>query len=833
MPGQSSFDFFAHPRERGDGSGGPTEPAPGNGRTPRPPRFREEARQAASVDRELGPPMEKGGLPRPSWPADVRSLRIPARRRRAIPVHLQSQLSDCGPVSLMMALGHHGIEVGLEQLRQDTDCGRDGVSARALLTAARRHGLPGRGVRTSLEGLRSLPPGSILFWKFNHFVVLDRATRQYVYIVDPAYGQRRLRIADVDRLFTGVAVEFDAPLRTVRRQRRARRARRARSPWRHLAYFFPRSKKWLALVVASLSLLVFGLLTPLASAYAVDHRGLGGELTPVRAVAAVALSALCFFLLQLLRGTVILELQAAAEKRVTLGIFNRLLALPLGFFTRRAPGDLALRVRTSTSVRNVLTASMLSAAFDGVLVGCYLAAFFLVEPRIAVWVSLLAVIQVGLLLLAWRSQVYLAADELECQAHSNSTLNELLEGIGTVKAAGLDEVMGGKWTHSLIEEINAGTRRRRHFTLFSSLVASVQFTAPLLVLIIGALQVSGGRLGLGQMTAFTSLSMGIFIPLTGLVQAGFQVATLKAPLTRLGDILDAELDETGRTAESGFDTRGDLAVKGAWFQYPGAAAPVLRDIDLTVPAGRFVVFLGASGCGKSTLAMMLAGLYRPNAGRVLIGGKPFDHIDRASLRRSISFVDQDARIFAGSIRDNITMGAAIEDGSTCDYVHAAGIAQIHDEIAALPMGYETLLGSGGTGLSGGQRQRIALARALVRRPRILILDEATSALDRVTEANVISSIRRLDCTLLVITHRPATAAEADEICVFGEGRIVQRGDHGRLSRQPGPYRDLMAASGLASGPGASGTGAEARPSPPGRDDQGHLRNERLQADRAN
>jgi ATP-binding cassette subfamily B protein len=708
-------------------------------------------------------------------------------------VQLQSQASDCGPVSLMMALRHHGIRVSLERLRHDTGCGRDGVSARSLLAAARAHGLPGRGVRTSLEGLRSLPSGSILFWKFNHFVVLERATRQYVHIVDPAYGRRRLRTEDVGRLFTGVAVEFDAPLRSVSR---SSSAGAPRSPWRHLAYFFPRSKKWLSLTAASLAVLVFGLLAPLSSAYVVDHHGLGGELTPVQAGSAVALSALSFFLLQLVRGTVILGLQTVAEKRVTLGVFNRLLALPYGFFARRAPGDLALRVRTSTSVRNVLTASVLSAAFDGVLIGCYLAAFFLVEPQVALWVSLLAVAQIGLLLLAWRPQVYLAADELECQAHSSSALNELLEGMGTVKAGGLDEVMGGRWTHSLMEEINAGTRRRRHFTLFSSLVASVQFMAPLLVLVTSAFKVSAGQLGLGEMTAFTSLSMGVFSPLTNLVQAGFQVAALKAPLTRLDDILDAEPDEPERTAKSRFDTEADLAVRGVRFQYPGATTPALTDINLTISAGRFVAFLGASGCGKSTLAMILSGLYRPSAGQVLIGGKAFDTIDRASLRRSISFVNQDARIFAGSIRDNITMGAAAEDGNTCDYVRAATIAQIHDEIAAMPMGYETLLGSGGSGLSGGQCQRIALARALVRRPRILILDEATSALDRMTEKKVISSIRKLDCTLLFITHRLAAATDADEICVISDGKIVQRDSHGRLGAQTGLYRDLMAASGI-------------------------------------
>jgi ABC-type bacteriocin/lantibiotic exporter with double-glycine peptidase domain len=714
--------------------------------------------------------MEMAGFARPGFPPDLGQLKLRGRRRQ-IPVQFQSQASDCGPVSLMMALSHHGISIDLEQLRQDTGCGRDGVSARSLLSAARRHGLPGRGVQTSVEGLRSLASGSILFWKFNHFVVLERATRQYVYIADPAYGRRRLRTEDVGRLYTGVALEFDAPLRSVAR---SSSAQAPPSPWRHLAYFFPRTKQWASLTAISLALLVFGLLAPLATSYVVNHHGLGRELTPVQATLALALTALSFFLLQLVRGIGILALQAAAEKRMTIGIFNRLLTLPFGFFARRQPGDLALRVRTSTSVRIVLTASVLSAAFDGVLVICYLAVFFLLDFQVALWVCGLAVAEIGLLLLAWRPQVYMAADQLECQAKSNSGLNELLGGIGTVKAGGLEEVVGGRWTHSLMEEINAGTRRLRHVTLFASLVASIQFMAPLLVLVTSAFKVSAGQLSLGEMTAFTGLSMGVFVPLTSLVLCGFQVAALKAPLTRLGDILDAEPDEPGPMATSRFGADADLAVTGVRFHYPGAPAPVLTDIDLTIRAGSFVALMGPSGCGKSTLAMIVSGLYRPSAGQVLVGGKALDSIDRAFLRQSISLVNQDARIFAGSIRDNITMGAAAQDGSTCDYARAAAIAQIHDEIAAMPMGYETLLGPGGSGLSGGQCQRIALARALVRGPRILILDEATSALDRITEKKVISSIRELGCTLLLITHRLAAAADADEICVIGGGKIVQR-----------------------------------------------------------
>ncbi|MFI0141843.1 peptidase domain-containing ABC transporter [Streptomyces luteogriseus] len=752
------------------------------------PRFREQACEAASAHRELGAALERPRLRRPTW----RGLRagLALRGHRQVPVQLQSQVSDCGPASLLMALGYYGINASLEQLRLDTDCGRDGVSARVLLNTARRYGLPGRGVRSSLAGLADLRPGSILFWRFNHFVVLERASADYLYVVDPAYGRRRLRAEDGSRLFTGVALEFEAPLPSAK----ATGTRdRPRSPWRYLTYFFPRSRKWLPLAAASLALLVLGLVTPFATAYVVDNRGLGDGPAPIQAVFAVAMSALSFLLLQLVRGIGILELQTLAEKRVTLAVFNRLLSLPYGFFSRRAPGDLAMRVRTSSAVRQILTNSMLSLAFDGVLVLSYLAMLFVADCSIAALVLGLVVVQSGVLGFAWRQQVYLAADALELQAQTDSELNELLEGIDTVKAGGLDEVLGGRWAHSLVEELNARTRARRHFTVFASLVGTVQFVAPLVVLVIGAVKVSHGELRIGEMTAFTSLSMGVFMPLTGLIQNGLQVAGLKAPLTRLGDILDAEADQSEPLAAGSFSDEGDLTLKGVRFSYPGARKAAVSGMDLVVPARGFIVVLGASGCGKSTLAMLLSGLLTPSEGRILIGDRSFDDIDRASLRRSISFVNQSSRIFAGSIRENITMGLA-PGSDEDDLVWASKVAQIHDEITGLPMAYETLLGSGGAGLSGGQRQRIALARALVRRPKILILDEATSALDRATEQRVLSAIRELDCTLVVITHRLAAAVDADEVVLISEGRIIQRGNHQELGSTPGPYRSLVASS---------------------------------------
>ncbi|GAA1935447.1 peptidase domain-containing ABC transporter [Kitasatospora viridis] len=741
-------------------------------------RFRREA--VAWRDRPAG----GDALPGTSWKltGDGRHA-VPWRdllrrpRGRRVPVRTQSQLSDCGPTSLQMVLAHHGIQAGIDELRRQTNAGRDGVSAQVLLATARRYGLTARGVRTGLDGLRRLPAATILFWNFSHFVVLERATESFLYIVDPALGRRRVPREAAGKAFTGVALEFrppaDAPAVPAARSRRAP-VHAGAGNWRYLAGFFPRTTAWVPLAAASLLLILFNFAAPFGSAYLIDTAtARDGRADAALLLCLAAVLVLAFVLLQAVRGLAIAALQATADQRVTLRVLRHLLSLPYDYFVRRHPGDLAMRVRTSTAVRQVLTSSAMSTVFDGLLVLGYLTLLFLADTQLALVVDALAVLQLAVTVLGWRRQEYLNADALESQAVAEGELIEILNGALTLKASGLEEVAGERWSATFADELRTRNRSRRSTALRGAVLSGLQFAAPVTVLLLGAQQVADGHTPLGTVVAFSTLTMGLFVPLTNLMQTTLQVASLGRTLARLADILESRPEGRPPDAAPGPPvTDGELRLTGVGFSYEGSTRPALRDVDLTVAPGSVLAVLGRSGSGKSTLGALIAGLYLPTEGTVAVDGAATDRIDRVAMRRQISYVSQDTRLFGGSIRSNIVLGAP--DATQEQIERAARAAEIHADIQSMPMRYETLLGPGGAGISGGQRQRIALARALVRSPRLLVLDEATSALDPSTEERVLRNVAALGRTVVLIAHRLTAASVADGVVVVDNGRVVRR-----------------------------------------------------------
>jgi ABC-type bacteriocin/lantibiotic exporter with double-glycine peptidase domain len=356
---------------------------------------------------------------------------------------------------------------------------------------------------------------------------------------------------------------------------------------------------------------------------------------------------------------------------------------------------------------------------------------------------------------------------------------------------GAEERSARHWSNLFVDELNRSLARGRLTALSDALLGAVRIASPFVILVYGGLAVLDGELTLGTMLAASALAAGFLAPLATLVGTGFQLQLLGSYAERLRDVLEMPKEEEREAVAPAPRLRGRITVDGVSFRYSRAAPWAVRDVALEIAPGGFVALVGGSGAGKTTLAHLLAGLYRPTAGRILYDGADLAGLALRTVRTQLGVVSQHPYLFGASIRENLAL--ADPDVPLARIVDAARRARIHDEVLALPMGYNTILADGGASLSGGQRQRLALARALVRQPAVLLLDEATSNLDAVTERAIQDELAALRSTRIVIAHRLSTIVAADLILVMAGGRIVEQGTHRELLAAGGRYRELIAA----------------------------------------
>lgn len=672
-------------------------------------------------------------------------------------VHFQRQLEDseCGLACLVMVASYYGRLFDLREARQLSQIGDRGMTLKALIAMAARLNMGARAVRVEPATLKLLRVPAIAHWDLNHFVVIERLTSKGAVIHDPAKGTFHLNMAEISRHLTGVALEVspNSDFCFV--------DTRARLKLRHLwANAHGIKSSFIITIALSLCFQVLTLVSPyylrLALDIALPRLDLGFMMIIAIGFAIVAiLSSITY----LLRQSVLLASGATLGYILSSNVASHLFRLPITWFKKRGAGDVLSRFHSIVPLRKALAEDAPSAIIDG---GMAVLTFVLMSIYSG-YLSLLsgfALLCIAMIRLALvRQQALAQENSISAFAVEQAVMIENVQNIQSLRLAVKEQNRQQVWQQKMTAQVNNEVHIQRLSNLASAAQNGIFALENIISIWIGIILIVKGYITIGVLFAFLAYKLQFLNAGTSLISKLSDLRTLRIHLDRLGDIVLEEKDVRFKSlAEEQRNFQGKIELRGVSFSYPGSDNCLLNNVSVIINPGDYVAITGPSGGGKSTLLMLVLGIIKPTVGRVLIDDMEISSFGYEAFYRQTSAVLQDDRLFAGSIHENISM---FEDDPDFERVEfAAKSAAIHAEIIAMPMGYRTVIGEMGSSLSGGQRQRILLARALYRRPRLVVMDESTSHLDVANEAAVNSSISNLGATRLIVAHRKETISAA-------------------------------------------------------------------------
>jgi len=711
-----------------------------------------------------------------------------ANKRVRTPRVIQMEAVECGAASLSIVLGYFGRFVGLPKLRVECFVSRDGASAFQLVEVAKQYGLAPEAMRQTAEELREggrFP--AILFWRFSHFLVLEGFGKDKVYLNDPSSGHRAISWNEFVESYSGVALLFS---KTEAFQKGGEKL----TLWNQLKSRLGVMGTPLSFLFSISLFLLFpgfalpGFLIVFLSFYFPQN------LLPSTGIFLAALLGTALFTggLTFFRLHFMTRFNALISTHLTTRFFWHMLHLPMSFFDLRYPYEIASRLSLSETSMESVSETLVGTLIDLILViffGVILFAFDVVIASIALFFGCANLI---LLYFAYRARqnayAHMQQDQMKALIESISGI----QAIDAIKSRAAEPMFFAKWCGYFSKNLESIQEIGKKDIVLSTAPICFQFFATVALLTVGSLRVMEGAISIGALMGLQMLLINFLLPINRFVGLSQVFQNLEVDFARIDDASEHPIDKVYSLQPAPIDQFklvGKLEFRNISFGYSRANPPLIRNINFTVLPGRRLAIVGALGSGKSTIAKMILGLYEPWEGEILFDGRPLREYPNELMRRSIAAVDQQIFLFAGSIRDNLTLWNPHVPQEII--LNATQDAQIHEEILRRRQGYDDLLIEGGRNLSGGQRQRLEIARSLLYNPSILILDEATSALDSQLEFQITQKILQRGCTLIMIAHRLSTIQDCDEILVLHQGEIAQRGTHEELKKIPGIYQNLI------------------------------------------
>ena len=716
-------------------------------------------------------------------------------KRVTTPTVIQMEALECGAASLGIIMSYYKLFMPLEKLRVECGVSRDGSKAINMVKAAQKYGFDVLAERHELEGLKKIKPPYVIFWNFNHFLVVEGIEKNKVYLNDPDSGPRVVSFEEFNTSFTGIVLQFTP----------GKDFHPGGSPPGISKSLINRSEGIMPsvfyLILVGIALVIPGMLAPIFSKVFVDKfliLKLHSWLSPL--LIGMGVTLVIQMLLSWLRQYYLIKLKLTLAIKESGKFLWHVLKLPMTFFSQRLAGDISNRISLNNEIANVISSDFTEVIINSIMASFYLILMLYLNISLTGVVVLIAV--TNIVVMRFISTIRKNKSR-ELSVQQGKFFGSMFAGLfvmETIKASGRENDLFSTIIGGQSRILNIAQYLQSKTAALTNLPVLLQSLSVALILGIGGFFVINGHITIGTLVAFQALMGSFLSPVNLLVNTIGKFQTLEGNMLRLDDVFNYQAlplplveSRSKEEIEKERKLSGYLELKNITFGYSLLEPPLVENFELKIQPGSRVAIVGASGSGKSTIARLIMQLYAPWAGEIFLDGEKIDHWPRDVLTSSLALVDQDIIMFDGTIRENLTMWD--RSISEQQIISAAKDALIHSDITARPGGYDAMVREGGTNFSGGQRQRLENARALVSNPRIVVMDEATSALDSITEMEIDNNLRRRGCTTVVIAHRLSTIRDSDQIIVLDKGKIVEQGKHDELVQAKGIYAELISTTG--------------------------------------